>query len=57
MAIDDGRPRRLDGAVVGKLDLEPLSPCGFAIAGEESDTNLHGRTAGARSGGTVRSRS
>jgi molybdopterin synthase catalytic subunit len=52
--FDDGGPGVVDRATVGKIQVEPLSPGGFTVPGEESDSNAH-RTS--RSGGTARSRS
>ena len=42
MALGHGRPRRLDGPPLGKLELDPLSPYGFTIPGEEVDPDAHG---------------
>jgi hypothetical protein len=42
MASDDGRPRGLDRAVVGKIEIESLLPGDLAIPGEETDPHAHG---------------
>jgi hypothetical protein len=44
MTVDDGGPGGLDGAAVGNLDFEPLSPGRFTVPGEETDSNAHGAT-------------
>ena len=43
MAIGDRRPCGLDGAALGKIDLEPLAPERFTVPGEETDPDAHDR--------------
>jgi hypothetical protein len=42
VAIDDGQPRGLDGAPLGKLEVHPSLPGGFTIPGEQVDPDTHG---------------
>jgi hypothetical protein len=41
VAIDDGRPRRLDGAPLGKVEVHLPPPGGFTIPGEQVDPDTH----------------
>src|SRR5688572_10558288 len=41
VTIDDRRPRRLDGTALGKIDVQPLLPGSFTIAGEEPHPDAH----------------
>ena len=38
---DDGRPGRLHGATLGKVEVHLLLPGGFTIPGEEVDPDAH----------------
>jgi hypothetical protein len=39
--LDHGRPRRVDGATLGDLQVHLLPPGGFTIPGEQVDPDTH----------------